>query len=65
MRNHIKLYREREKLTQDQLASMTDVSRQTIISLEKFKYTASLQLAWKLSRVFNVTIEELFIFEED
>lgn len=65
MRNHIKLYREREKLTQDQLASMTDVSRQTIISLEKFKYTASLQLAWKLSRVFNVTIEELFIFEEE
>lgn len=65
MRNHIKLYREREKLTQDQLASMTDVSRQTIISLEKFKYTASLQLAWKLSRIFNVTIEELFIFEED
>lgn len=65
MRNHIKLYREREKLTQDQLASMTDVSRQTIISLEKFKYTASLQLAWKLSKVFNVPIEALFIFEED
>lgn len=65
MKNRIKELREKNQLTQDQLAVITNVSRQTIISLEKFKYVASLQLAWKLSRVFHVTIEDLFIFEEE
>lgn len=65
MKNCIKELREKNQLTQDQLAVITNVSRQTIISLEKFKYVASLQLAWKLSRVFHVTIEDLFIFEEE
>lgn len=65
MKNRIKELREKNQLTQDQLAVITNVSRQTIISLEKFKYVASLQLAWKLSRVFHVTIEALFIFEEE
>jgi len=65
MKNRIKELREKNQLTQDQLAMITNVSRQTIISLEKFKYVASLQLAWKLSRVFHATIEDLFIFEEE
>ena len=65
MKNKIREYREIHRMTQDQLATMTDVSRQTIISLEKFKYVASLQLAYKLSKVFGISIEDLFCFDEE
>ncbi len=65
MKNNIKVFREKHRITQDQLATMTNVSRQTIISLEKSKYIASLQLAWKLSKVFDVSIKDLFYFDEE
>lgn len=52
-------------MTQDELSERLDVSRQTIISLEKGKYNPSITLAFKLSRLFQCTIEELFIFGED
>ena len=64
MKNNKTPYREAQHLTQDELAELTGVSRQTIISLEKFKYSASLQLARKLSLVFKTTIEELFILDD-
>ena len=41
------------------------VTRQTIISLEKGRYNASLELAFKIARYFGKTVEEVFIFEED
>ncbi len=65
MENRIKEFRKERKLTQDDLAKAVDVTRQTIISLENGKYTASLQLAFKLAKYFNVQIEDLFIFEEE
>lgn len=65
MKNKIKEYRKKQNLTQDDLARAVDVTRQTIISLENGKYMASLQLAFRLSKYFNVKIEDLFIFEED
>lgn len=65
MKNKIKEYRKERKLTQDDLAKAVDVTRQTIISLENGKYIASLQLAFKLSKYFDVQIEELFIFGEE
>lgn len=65
MDNRIKEFRKQNKITQDDLAKAVDVTRQTIISLENGKYNASLQLAYKLARFFRVTIEELFIFEEE
>ena len=65
MKNTIKQYRMKYDLTQEQLAERLNVSRQTIISLEKGRYKPSIQLAFKLSRVFNCTIEDLFIFEEE
>lgn len=65
MENRIKEFRKERKLTQDDLAKAVDVTRQTIISLENGKYTASLQLAFKLAKFFNVQIEDLFIFEEE
>lgn len=52
-------------MTQDQLAEKLSVSRQTIISLEKEKYNPSITLAFKLAKIFNCKIEDLFIYEED
>lgn len=65
LQNRIKEYRKQNKITQDDLAKAVNVTRQTIISLENGKYNASLQLAHKLSKIFSVAIEELFIFEEE
>jgi len=52
-------------MTQDELSEKLDVSRQTIISLEKGKYNPSINLAFKLSRLFECTIEDIFIYEGD
>ena len=52
-------------MTQDELSEKLNVSRQTIISLEKGKYNPSINLAFKLSRLFQCTIEDIFIYEED
>mgnify|MGYP001560926671 CR=1 FL=1 len=65
MKNHIKELREGRNLTQEDLAKSLGTSRQTIISLEKGKYNPSIMLAYKLSKVFNKRIEEVFIFEEE
>ena len=65
LNNRIKELRKQNKITQDELANAAKVTRQTIISLENGKYNASLQLAHRLAKFFNTTIEELFIFEED
>ncbi len=65
MENRIKEIRKKNKVTQDDLAKMVGVTRQTVISLENGKYNASLQLAHNLAEYFGVTIEELFIFEDN
>jgi len=65
MKNKLKLLRENLGFTQDQLATLVDVSRQTIISLEREKYDPSIQLAFKLSKIFSCTIEDIFIFKEE
>lgn len=65
MRNRIKELRKQMGITQDDLAKSVSVTRQTIISLENGKYNASLQLAHKLAKHFGVSIEDVFIFEED
>ena len=65
MQNRIKEYRKQQKITQDDLAKAVDVTRQTIISLENGKYDASLKLAHRIAKYFSVSIEEVFIFEED
>lgn len=63
--NKLKEYREAKQLTQEELASSVNVSRQTIISLEKGSYNPSLELAFKLSLVLKVRIDDLFEFEEE
>lgn len=65
VKNVIKELREKNGYTQDDLALAAGVSRQTIISLEKGKYNPSIQLAFKLSKIFNLAIEEIFIYEEE
>ncbi len=50
-------------MTQDELSEKLEVSRQTIISLEKGKYNPSINLAFKLSKLFQCHIEDIFIYE--
>ncbi|MET1014970.1 MAG: helix-turn-helix transcriptional regulator [Paenisporosarcina sp.] len=65
MKNFVKEKRNEFNMTQDDLSEKLDVSRQTIISLEKGRYNPSINLAFKLSKLFNCTIEDIFIYEED
>jgi putative transcriptional regulator len=64
MKNKIKELRARENLTQQNLANLVGVRRETIVFLEKGKYNPSLNLAHSIAHVFNLTIEEVFIFDE-
>ncbi len=52
-------------MSQEALAEEMEVTRQTIISLEKGKYTASLNLAYKLAKYFETTIEDIFFSENE
>ena len=63
MKTRIQELRKERRITQNELADAVDVTRQTIISLENGKYSASLVLAHKLAQFFGVTIEEIFIFD--
>lgn len=64
MKTRIQELRREYKLSQEELALAVGVTRQTIISLEKEKYTASLVLAHRIARYFGVTIEDVFDFSE-
>ncbi len=64
MKNEVYKYRKGLKITQEELAKRVGVTRQTIISIEQGKYIASLPLALKIARVFNVSVEDLFQLEE-
>jgi len=65
MRNRIKELRARDDLTQAKLANLVGVRRETIVFLEKGKYNPSLKLAHSVSKVFNKSIEDVFIFAPD
>lgn len=65
MKNKLEEIRKKFNYTQEELADKLGVSRQTINSLENGKYNPSIQLAFKLAKLFDMSIESLFIFEED
>lgn len=65
MKTRIQELRKQRKLSQEELANHVGVTRQTITSLEVGKYTASLLLAHKIAKFFGMTIEEVFLFEEE
>ncbi|HRZ78635.1 MAG TPA: helix-turn-helix transcriptional regulator [bacterium] len=59
-----KLRFEHNEMTQQQLADLAGVTRQTIVAVEKGKYSPSLELAFKIARVFNVPLETVFSYDE-
>lgn len=60
MKNRLRVLRAEKEMTQAQLADETGVSRQTINAIEKGKFDPSLPLAFKIARLFNLSIEEIF-----
>jgi putative transcriptional regulator len=65
VKNRIEFIRKELGIRQDELAKSMGVSRQTISSLENGRYNPSIMLAYKIARYFNMTIEDIFIFEEE
>ncbi len=65
MQTRIQELRKMKKVTQNELADAVNVTRQTIISLENGKYKASLILAHKIAQFFGISIEEIFIFDQE
>jgi putative transcriptional regulator len=65
MKTRMKEFREKLGITQEVLAKKVDVTRQTILFLEKGKYNPSLRLAYRISQVLNVKIEDIFSFEDE
>lgn len=65
MKNRLEELRKQHGITQEQLANILEVSRQTIGSLENGRYNPSILLAFKIARYFHVKIEDIFIYEED
>ena len=65
MKNHLEKLRKSRGIKQEELAAALQVSRQTIGSLENGRYNPSIQLAFKIARYFGMSIEDIFIYEED
>ena len=65
MKNRIEEIRKEKGIRQDELAKSMGVSRQTISSLENGRYNPSIMLAYKIAKYFGLTIEDVFIFEEE
>jgi len=64
VKNKIKIYRAMHNFTQEQLADKIGVTRQTVIAIESNKYFPSLELAFKIARLFRINIEDIFIYSE-
>ena len=65
LKNRIREYRQLRGMTQQELAELVDVSSRTIISLEKVQYNPSLMLAYRISLVFETTVEDLYCLQEN
>ena len=65
MKNRLEELRNQRGWTQQELADQVEVSRQTIISLENGRYNPSILLAFRLAKIFSVTIEQLFLYSEE
>lgn len=65
MKAKLKVFRAMRDLTQEALAREIGVTRQTVIAIEKGKYNPSLELAFKIARYFEASIEDIFIYESE
>jgi len=63
MKNKLKVFRAMHDLTQEALAGKLGVTRQTVVSIEKGKYDPSLGLAFRIARLFNVNVEDVFEYK--
>lgn len=63
--NRLKVLRAERDWTQADLADRVGISRQAVISIEKYKYTPSLELAFKIAEAFDVSIDQVFAHKED
>ena len=65
MKTEIKKFRMAQELSQEKLANLVEVRRETIIFLEKGKYNPSLRLAYRIAKVLNASVDELFSFDDE
>ena len=65
MKAKLKVFRAMRDLTQEALAKEIGVTRQTVIAIERGKYNPSLELAFKLARYFDASIEDIFVYESE
>ena len=65
VKNHLEVLRKARGIKQEELAEAMEVSRQTIGSLENGRYNPSILIAFKLARYINLSIEDIFIYEEE
>lgn len=65
MKNRLEELRKEKGVRQEELAEILEVSRQTIGSLENGRYNPSIMLAFKIARYFGMSIEDIFIYEEE
>ncbi|MFA5764382.1 MAG: helix-turn-helix transcriptional regulator [archaeon] len=65
LKNNLKLYRIQAELTQEELAAIIGVTRETILFIEKRKHVPSIELAMKIAKLFKIKVDELFYFEEE
>lgn len=65
LQNRIKEFRQKYGITQEEFSDKVGVSRQTIVALEKGKYNPSVILACRIAKIFNSTVEDIFIMEEE
>lgn len=65
LNNRLEEIRKEKGIKQEELALILEVSRQTISSLENGRYNPSILLAFKIARYFNMSIEDIFIYEEE
>ena len=63
MKNKLKVCRAELNMTQQDVASHLGITRQTVIAIEKGKYSPSLELAFKIARMFQKNVEEIFFYE--
>ncbi len=63
MKNRLKVFRAMHDITQESLARRLGVTRQTVISIETGRYDPSIELAFRIARLFNVSIEDVFTYE--
>ena len=65
LNNHLKEYRAKINVNQTEMGVLVGVSRQTISQIERGDYSPSVTLALKIAKIFNVSVEDIFSYEED